>query len=456
MAGGQWRKMGIRRQQRLLLGMAMAGSLAFVGQTAMATGMVDVLQLAQKNDPALQAAQAKKEGIEEHRTQALARLLPSLTGTAELGRTFQNIRSTDNEVFAAGKTDFDSSNYGLTLTQPLLHWDSIVAYKATEVEILRAEAEYQIAVQDLVLRVAEQYLKALAAQDQLNFAKAEQEAIDKHFELANAQFKKGLIPITDLHDAKARKALVNARVIEAENLLDDALQGLREITAEPVTGLDPLRAEITLSNPDPADAEAWVTAAAKHNPAIMLAKHTLTLADKEIDRQHAAHLPTVDLVGSYNSEDTDGTLYGGGSKIDTTKAMVRLSVPFYQGGMVSSKVAEAEHQRSGAHHEMIRQTRAVERQTRSAFLGVKSALNRVEALKQSVASNQSALEAKQEGFLSGLYTSLAVLDAERDLYLTKQEYAKARYEYLLNHLKLKKATDTLSGQDIVQMAQLFR
>jgi outer membrane protein len=432
------------------------GSMVFGSQTVSATGLIDVLQLAQKNDPALQAALSKKQSIEEHRSQALARLLPSLTGTAELSRTFQDIRSTDNDVFSSGSTDFDGSDYGLNLTQPVFHWDSIVAYKATKVEILRAEAEYQIAVQDLVLRVAEQYMKALAAQDQLHFAKAEQGAIDQHFELADTQFKKGLIPITDMHDAKARKALVNARVIEAESLLDDAMQALREMTAEPVDGLDSLRADIILNNPDPVDAEAWITAAVKQNPAIMLAKHSVDIAGKEIDRQRAAHLPTVDLVGSYNSEDTDGSLYGGGSKIDNTKAMLRLSVPIYQGGMVNSKVAEAEHQRSGAHQEMIRQTMAVERQTRSAFLGVKSALNRVEALKQSVASSQSALEAKQEGFLSGLYTSLAVLDAERDLYLTKQEYAKARYEYLINHLKLKKATDTLSGHDIQQMAQLFQ
>lgn len=417
---------------------------------------MELLQLAQKNDPVLLAAQCKKQGIEEHRAQALARLLPTLAGNAELAHTYQNIRSSDNTVFAVGKTDFASSNYGLTLTQPVLHWDAIVGYRQSDSEILRAEAEYQMATQDMIIRTADLYMKALAAQDQLTFARAEQSAIDKHFELASSQFKKGLIPITDMHDAKARKAAVSARAIEAENLLDDALQALQEITGQPVTDIDPLRSEITLTYPDPTDADVWVKAAIKQNPAVILAKYTVEIADKEIDRQHAAHLPTVDLVGSYNNEDTDGTLYGGGSEIDNTKVMLKLNVPFYQGGMVSSKVAEAEHQRNAARQELIRQTRSVERQTRSAFLGVKTSLNRVEALKQSVTSNQSALEAKQEGFLSGLYTSLAVLDAERDLYLTKQEFARARYEYLLNGLKLKKATDTLSSQDIGKMAQLFR
>jgi outer membrane protein len=109
-----------------------------------------------------------------------------------------------------------------------------------------------------------------------------------------------------------------------------------------------------------------------------------------------------------------------------------------------------------ARQELIKQNRQVERQTRSAFLGVQTALSKVEALRQSVESNRLALEAKQQGFLSGLYDSLSVLDAERDLSLTRQEYAKARYDYLLNSLKLKQSTDNLSEKDLQQLAQLFQ
>mgnify|MGYP000963271351 FL=1 len=144
------------------------------------------------------------------------------------------------------------------------------------------------------------------------------------------------------------------------------------------------------------------------------------------------------------------------SDLATSKIMVKLNVPIFQGGMVNSRVREAESQKSVARQELIKQNRMVERQTRSAFLAVQSALSKVAALRQSVASNQLALEAKQQGFLSGLYDSLAVLDAERDLYQTKQEYAKARYDYLLNSLKLKKSTDNLTEKDLQQLAQLFK
>jgi len=441
---------------RRLQVLAVSSFLLFAAGTCGGASLTDVFQQAQKNDPILQSAFFKDQGTKEQRSQAIAQMLPNLAGSAETGQNYQDIRSSDNTVYGAGRTDYGSTTYNLTLTQPLFHWDQIIALQRANAEILRSEAEYQLAIQDLIIRVSEAYLKVLAAQDQLSFARAEQSAVEKHFELASGQFKKGLIPITDMHDATARKATISAQTIEAENQLDDALQALREMTGGEVTEIDRLLPEIPMKSPEPADAGAWIEAALRQNPAIQLRKYAVEVADKEVSRQNAGHLPTLDLVGAYENEDTQGSLYGGGSELATSKIMVKLNVPIFQGGMVNSRVREAESQKSVARQELIKQNRMVERQTRSAFLGVQSALTKVEALRQSVASNQLALEAKQQGFLSGLYDSLAVLDAERDLYLTKQEYAKARYDYLLNSLKLKKSTDNLTEKDLQQLAQLFQ
>ncbi len=454
---GRYRMLPVLLVNHRYLALAALCLLFSFPQPLRATGLMEIFQQAQKNDPILQTAYFKDQGVQERRNQAIAQLLPTLAASADAGHTFQNIRSSDNDVIdPTSRTDYGITTYGITLTQPLLHWESIVGLQQANTEILRSQAEYHIAAQELIIRVADLYMKVLAARDQLVFAQAEQTAVDKHFDLAGNQFSKGLIPITDMHDATARKATVSAQVIEAGNLMDDALQALQEMTGAPVAEVETLQPDIPLQGPDPTDLDTWIQAALKQNPAIHLQKYAVEVASKEVDRQKAAHLPNVDLVGSFNNDDSQGSLYGGGSNYDTSRVMLRLNVPLYQGGMVSSRVSEAEHQLSSVRQELIRQRRAVERQTRGAFLGVKSSLNRVKALQQSVASNQLALEAKQEGFLSGLYTSLAVLDADRDLYLTKQEYAKARYDYLLNSLKLKKATDTLTGMDLQQLAQLFR
>lgn len=420
-----------------------------------AAGLMDVYLLAQKNDPTFQSAYFQKSVVKEGHRQAISQLLPTLTASAEYTQTTQDIKSSDNTVFGAGKTDFDTTSYRLTLTQPVFHWDSIVGLKQSNAADRQADAAYVLARQELIIRVADLYLQALAAQDQLAFAEAEQSAVEKHLELASGRQEMGLIPITDLYDARARMATTQARTIEVQNLLDDALQALQEVTGESITTLKLLRADVPLTPPQPADLASWVNGG-EQNPVITVRRQAVEVARLEVRRQRSGHYPTVDLIGRYNSQETSGTLFGGGSDVATTDVLLQLNVPLYQGGSVSSRVREAEYQFSTARQELTKQLRAVERQTRAAFRGVNSSLRRVKALQQSVYSNQLALEAKQEGFLSGLYTSLGVLDAERDLSQVSIDYAQARYDYILNGLKLKQAVGSLTVQDLAALDQWFQ
>ncbi len=430
-------------------------TLALAG-SVFGSGLMDIYQLAVDNDPILQSAIFEKLSIKEGRKQAIARMLPTIAGSAELTETTQDIKSSDNSVFGVGETDFSTTSYSLTLTQPVFHWDLIEGYQQAKIQNLQAEAEYALAQQELIVRVADLYLQALSAKDQLVFANAEETAVNKQFELASSRFEMDLVPITDLHEAKARLATVQARTIDAKNLLDDALQGLAEVTGKTVDNLNPLKAKIALISPDPGHIDHWIDSALEQNLAIEMQHQAIKIAEKEVSRQRSGHYPNLDLIGRYNNKDTDGTLFGGGSEVETTDILLQLNVPLFQGGYVNSRVREARHQLSAAKQEYVKQTRAVERLTRSAYLGVNSALKRVDALEESVTYNELALVSKQKGFLSGLYTSLAVLDAERDLYLVKQDFAQARYDYILNSLRLKQAVGSLSDDDLKQLNEWFK
>ncbi len=419
----------------------------------LSAGLVDVYSLAQESDPLFQSVGFQKMAVEEKRRQAVAKFLPVFSGSADYTKTYQDIQSVNNDVVAEGDIDYSTTAFGLNLEQPVFHWDTYVGLKKSDAEILQAETRYILAEQDLIIRVAERYFEALEALDQRNFVVAEQAAVEKHFELASGRYDMGLVPITDLHDAKARKAAVLAKSIEAENIFDDAMQALEEITGQALPELKVLKADIDLVNPDPMDMETWIDSAQKNNPAILKQLHAVDAAGLEVDRQHAGHYPTVDLLGRFESKDADGSIYGGGADGEVTDVMLVLSVPFYEGGAVSSRVREARYMLSSIRQDLVRIERSVTRQTRAAFLGVNSALRQVDALKQAVVSNQLALQAKQEGFMSGLYTSLNVLDAERDLSLANIDYAEARYEYLLNNLKLKQAVGSLQEQDLVLLEQ---
>lgn len=431
------------------------GSGCFLIRQAYSQDLLAVYKQAQENDPAFKAVHFRKQAIDEGRRQAIARLLPSLVGNADYTHTNQDIKDSDNDVFGTGESDYNTTSYGLTLTQPIFHWDLFVNLYQSKAEKLWAAAEYAVARQELIVRVADAYLSALIARDRLNYSMTEQAAVEKHLELAKGRHEMGLTPITDLHDAMSRMATTRAIVIEAQNLQDDAWQALQEITGEYADDLNGVREQIDLLPPDPEDMESWISQAVEKNPSVELQKQVVEVARYEVNKQTSGHLPVLDAVGRYNNEDSDGSLFGGGSEIDTFDIVVQLSLPLYQGGIVSSRVRESRYLLESARQDLTKQTRAVERQARSAFLGVKTALSQIEALKQSVNSNKLALEAKQEGFLSGLYTSLNVLDAERDVSMISIDYSRARYRYILNSLKLKQAVGTLSDQDISDLNEWF-
>lgn len=422
---------------------------------ASGSGLLDIYQQAQQNDPVLQGAHFQRLALEERHKQARARMFPSLTGSAVYTHTEQDIKSSDNVVFGAGRTDFGTTSYSLKLTQPVFHWDLIVGLRQSRNISIRAAVEYLLAQQELIVRVADLYLRALAAQDQLDFSLTEHIAAEKHLELARGRHQVGLTTITDLHDVKARMSVTLARTIDARNKRDDAWQAIEEITNQPVEQLLPLQAEIPLLSHELSDIDSWAEQGQQQNPAIELQRQTVEIARQEVQRQKAGHYPTLDLVGRYSREETGGTLFGGGSEVDTTEIMLQLNIPLYRGGLVRSQVRQANHQLNIARQDLIRQQRAIERQIRFAYLGIGSALGRIDALEQSVIASRLSLASRQEGFLSGLYTSLSVLDAERDLYLVRVDYSQARYDYILNSLQLKKAAGILNEQDIVAIDQWF-
>jgi outer membrane protein len=452
-----------------------------------AADLLSVYNRALENDPRFQAQEFRHEASPEALNQAYADLLPTLEAEASYQRREQQIISSDVAVFGSGEARYPTRGYTLTLTQPLWRYDAIVGVMQAKHEVRGADLAFEAAKQDLMLRVAEAYMGALEARDNLTFTRAEEEAVQAHFDLARGRYRNGLAPITDYHDARARLANVQARKAEAQNRMEDALEALRELTGERVEDLETLkeepmegddyRAAITrrpessaapgenaerpsgssspldalLAPPDPDDAGAWIDAAGEQNPTLEAKRQEVEVARREISRQNAGHMPRLELVGRLNRNDEGGSLFGGESDVQTWEGMVQLKIPIFNGFGVVSKVREARTLHKAAKKDLEREERALRRETKAAFLGVKAAIQSARALRQSVLSHRVAVEAKRRGFRSGLFPSLAVLDAERDLHLARQDHARAQYDYLLNSLRLKAAVGTLSEDALAEV-----
>lgn len=438
-----------------LTGVSLLSGGLLLSAAAQAEDLMATYALAKQSDPTYQSGLYQASATTARYDQAKAALLPSLDLTASRMQTRQNIISSDNEVFASGDTNYPTRSYGLSLRQSIYSYANWAGLSLAEAQLAQADAERAGLEQDLVLRVAERYFVSLAAAEDLDATRAAQLATDHHFRLVQAKKGRGLARETDLLDAQARLMQSQSKTVASQSDVNDALQMLQEMTGTMPRALQLLKADAEFRKPEPADPEAWLTQALESNPELMRRQAAVEAAREGLKREKGGHYPTFDLVYSYDDRDTDGTLFGGGSHVRTQEVGVEFKVPIYSGGFTSSRVREATDLLSKAEQDLEIERRAVRRQVFAAYDGVLTESSRIQALGKSVEAYSLAVDAKSLAYNSGLTSSLAVLDAERDLYFARTEYARARYAYLINIIRLKRAVGLLNEGDLVEINALL-
>jgi len=183
----------------------------------------------------------------------------------------------------------------------------------------------------------------------------------------------------------------------------------------------------------------------QHNPVVQSARLASEVARKEIARRRAQRYPTLDLVGSLGRSHTNSAV---GRDADTRSIGLQLAVPLYSGGALVTATRQARHQFIAAQENLDAKRREVVRKVRDAYRGIQTAMSRVAALKATVRSALSALEATEAGFQAGTRTLVDVLNSQSDLFRARRDYAQARYDYVLSTLRLLNAAGTLSVEDV--------
>lgn len=433
----------------VVLGGCLASYLA--APSALAETLAETYQLAHASDPKFRAAQADARASGTAIDQARAGFLPVIKLEVEQSTTQQKIVSSNNPVIGVGQTSYPTSNQTLSLTQAIYRKEVFERFAQSKSVVRQSVLTLQAAEQDLLLRTTAAYLSVLAATDSLSLAAAERKALSLALDLAQEELKMGLGTITSQYDASARFAITQAREIEAANRLRDAKQSLQEITGKAIESYQSMRPDFPLFRPDPENEETWVQAALDQNLGLRARQEAVTIANQEVSRQKAGHYPSLDAVLNFNRRDTGSTLFGGGSNVQTADVLLRLNVPLYEGGLTSAVISEARFRLERTQDELEQERRAVERAARAAYQGVLSGIGLIRAIGQSVVSQEGAVEAKSIGLKAGVYTTLAVLDAQRDLYMVKRDHAQSRYDFLMNALKLKQAAGTLSETDLMDI-----
>lgn len=427
---------------------------------AQAADLLEIYHAAQSQDAVFASARATQQAGQEKLTQGRSLLLPSVNLNANsTNNDTTSVYSTTNpqlQGFLSGVNGvpmrYNTHGYGATLVQPLFRKQNWAAYNQSELQVAISEAQFKLAEQDVILRSAQTYFDVLIAQDTVQLTAAQKYSISQQLEQAKRNFEVGTATITDTYEAQARYDLMVAQELVSASNLEIKRRTLQQLINGDFKELNVLSSAFKLETPDPADVQKWVSDAQNGNFQVIQAQAAYQLAEREVDRNRGGHLPTVDLVATYNKNYATNGMFGP-SDTRTSTVGVQLNLPLFQGGAIQSKWREADANREKAKQDLENARRNVELQTRQAYLGVVSGIAQVQALQQALKSSESLLDASKLGQEVGVRTNLDVLNAQQQLFSTRRDLYQAQYNYLVSQLRLKAAAGNLAEADLNRVNQ---
>jgi len=436
----------------------LALALAVSSATQAAT-LQDVVMAAWGNDNEWEAARQNWLAAQETEKQGFGGLLPQVTADYTHLMNHQHVESGNIDLGGgalnpAYSYDFETQAFTINMVQPLFRVDAWYEYQRTRAITSAAEAQFQNARQAFLLRVTEQYMNVLRTRENLTTAQAEERAFKRQLEQTNERYKVGLVPITDVNESQAAYDLARVGLIVGQSDFQIARDQLEALTGKRWDSLDGLREELPMAGPEPAAPDTWVQQAQANNPQVVAARYQAESA-KSVSRQAlGAQLPSVNLIGQYQhrhtldvqtSNTTANSLTPG---VESNYYGVQVSMPLFTGGSVNSRRKQAALSYQAAEQQYKLVWRDTGQQTRSLHRVVEADVLRVQARRQALISAQSALKATESGYQVGTRNIVDVVVAQRNLYSAERDYAAARYDYILDTLRLKASAGMLTEEDL--------
>ncbi len=443
--------MSLSRTVFRTLPLTAAVMLAFAS-SAQAQSLVEMYEAARGYDAGFISAKAQFEANLARANQALGGILPNIAVSVSQVRTDFQRQSQGAERTAV--TELETKTTAATLTQPIYRPAAWATYRQGGRQLQQAAAQYEAAEHDLLIRVSQAYFDVLTSEDNFELVQNQKKAVSEQLASAQRNFEVGTATITGVRDAQARYDLANAQAIAAENDLRTKRLALNMVVGLNDAKPKRLAKNTTLVAAPKEDVNAWVSQAQASSPAVRQAQLAVEVADFEMDKATAVHKPTLDAQMTYGRTENlkgafVGTTYSStpSTTWNPTVGLV-LNVPLFTGFSGVYKVKEAIALKDKAQSDLENARRGTEQATRNTYFGLLAGLSQVKAYEAAEASSQSALDANKLGYSVGVNINIDVLNSQSQLYQTKRDLAKARYDVLVTNLKLRQAAGTLTPADL--------
>ena len=414
--------------------------------TANANSLMDVYELALQNDAQLKADKANYEAGLANKTIARSGLLPQINASANYTDSDRDLTDNLNPA-SSGTINSTTTGWGVSLDQPLFDMARWYTYKQGVKLSEQAEAQFGADQQSLIVRVATAYFNVLRAIENLEATMSEEQALAQQLEQAKQRFEVGLTAITEVHEAQAAYDSALAATLEARGLIGINFEALEVLTGRAQQAVAPLSEQFPVVTPTPSNRADWVDFSLKNNYNLKASKLAAEASHQNAKATKSNHLPRLSASLGYNdtTEEVDNI---SDETIEGTSVGVRLDVPIFSGGGTSGRARQAYALYNQAQEIYNSTQRNVIQNARSLHLTVETDVARVQARKQAIISNQSALEATKSGYEVGTRNLVEVLLAQRNLYQARRNYSDALFDYVINSFRLREVAGILTPADV--------
>jgi len=393
--------------------LTMAGSAA--GET-----LEDALIAAYTTNPGLDARRAGLRATDEGVSQALSGWRPTVTVNSSYG--FQNV---DNGISSTSSSPLAGQ---LTLSQPVYTGGQVSNQRSqADALVQQGRAGLVSTEQDVLLATVTAFVNVRRDEEVVLLNENNVKVLRRQLRASKDRFEVGEATRTDVAQSRARLSRAQSDKTQAEAQLTNSWANFERVVGH-LPGIldDPPGLTGLPETLDDANRIAQV-----ENPLIVAALFAERAADAGIGVAKSGLYPRVSIEGNYSySTDVTGPLR------DNEQASIlgRLTVPLYQGGVVYSRVRQAEQSRSQRQREAADARRQVLENVTRAWAALTAARATNISNRAQVKANLIALDGVQQELLVGSRTQLDVLDAEQELLNSRVSLVRSlRDEYVAAH-----------------------
>lgn len=399
-------------------------------------------------NPDLNQQRASGRATDENLPSALSGYRPTISATADYGRTWQESDSPVRTNALTGVTTGGSarsaaspSGFGLTVQQNLFNGNRTRnGVSRAESQILQARELTRLSEQNVLNNAATAYMNVLRDTAILNLRRNNIEVLEQQLRQTRDRFQVGEVTRTDVAQAEASLAQGQADAFTAQSNLQTSVANFRQVIGAEPRNLSPAR---PLDRLVPRSLESAISLSEMEHPAIQSARHNVDAAALNVKVVEGQLYPTVGLSGNLSRRSDPITSPGQ----NTLQASVvgQLTVPIYEGGAVYSAVRQAKELLGQAQLQADLQRETIRAQVVSSWGIWSNSRAVIDAAQAQVRAAEIALNGVREEAKVGQRTTLDVLNAQQALLNARVQLVTAQRDRVVGSYTLLASVGKLSA-----------